>query len=182
MSDCYCCKTSSKQLPSGVGIAGTPLAACKRCGSFSCGCHGHRDASVPEFVCVLCDPSLLTSSALQLDDSSAAPSIITTIGIRTVWRYPEFPFDSLEDFIARRPLYGAKLHRSMRNARIDFSKAANDLVANQLREIENIEARKLLAAAGVIVKYIYRGGYPDDLPSALKFLARNLQENQEGTL
>ncbi len=45
-----------------VGSPDTVVAACRKCGSLTCGWHGILNNS-PKFLCVLCDADLLASSA-----------------------------------------------------------------------------------------------------------------------
>jgi len=59
---CLLCRYKVWMVDTPVGSPDTVVAACRKCGSLTCGWHGILNNS-PKFLCVLCDADLLASSA-----------------------------------------------------------------------------------------------------------------------
>lgn len=102
MCECLVHLTKTAGIPGRA--ASDPIGVCKECGGLACNEHGARDPNVPEFVCVLCDPKLLTVSATRGadeesgdDDSGPGHPSGGTPAARARL------FVSVEDFLSRRP-------------------------------------------------------------------------------
>jgi hypothetical protein len=159
MSSCYSCETKVKHLASGIGTISNPIGCCHICHVLACGYHAHRDASVPEFICVECDPNLLAASAGMMApvDSSIAQELASYY----LFSGPPFRettkdnlFRSVNDFIERRPRYGdeflGKLHQVHFTSQPWEVSEGPGRAALQLPE----ESKDLLAAA-VALSHFY---------------------------
>lgn len=142
---CHSCVTGQGTISGSIGQTDEPFATCRTCGIFSCGHHGYRDKSVPAFICVQCDPALVTASA------GYAPS-----GSSDGRFPPGLLFESLEEFKRRRPGYGDDVFASIDSA-ITAITAWNDPRWWSLdRPPSNLppEKLRLLVAAGVLLRKI----------------------------
>ena len=153
---CHACLTGVKTLVLGVGSAGEPLGCCRRCHALACGYHAHRDAGIPEYICVECDPNLLAASA----GAGAPPDNPLRDELVSYYFPPEYgsflqssrPFRSLEDFLERRPGYGGQWVGKVRNLVLDPWKA-NDTRMRAVVELPQRSKELLMAAAAISQLY-----------------------------
>jgi hypothetical protein len=76
-TDCQACLAGEPTMGAPKGTKGQPSGACRNCSAFICEHHGQRDAGVPEFRCVQCDPKLLKASAVVIAQGTAGPDSAT---------------------------------------------------------------------------------------------------------
>ena len=157
LTSCQACAANIGRLTSGIGTLGMGIGACVNCHSVTCGWHGHRDANVPEFICVQCDPSILAASAAFLSD---APDDSIASAARTYFRYPSVGLwlvQSVEEFIERRPGYGVSFFADLQ-PRFDSGRSdvPGQLVAAAIRIISVLEIPDS-AAPHSLVELLRRG-------------------------
>jgi len=152
---CFLCETNVGQLSGGIGQADQPLGCCNSCHSFACGLHAHRDRNVPEYICVLCDPSLLAASAVVLDGAQDVSPAFQ----RIVYRADLGPyslemrrFADFNDFLQRRPNYPRSLFDEIRDLqkRLYTQKERREEMLHALSRL-SLEAQHLFLAAGLIL-------------------------------
>ena len=110
---CQACEAGIGVLPHGTGTKGNPFGVCSNCDSMTCGHHGHRDAHVPEFMCVECDPKLLAASAAVVAGGTVVTQKQGGTDLQTMlggYRKHALPEDvwvvrSPSEFLQRRPGY-----------------------------------------------------------------------------
>lgn len=106
---CQACVAGFGVVQRPIGDRGEAIGTCANCHSHACGYHGHRDANVPEFICVECDPSLLVASAAMLvRRGGGQPSPGLDAAARTYHRYPtegSWVVASVEEWAGRRATY-----------------------------------------------------------------------------
>lgn len=117
MATCEACAAGIGTMPNPIGDHGEGIGTCMNCHSHACGDHGHRDANVPEFICVECDPSLLVASAAVLGRDQGLPTPASLdAAARTYHRYPEsgpWVVRSVEEWQTRHGGYGRGLAQSV---------------------------------------------------------------------
>ena len=175
---CYPCKTKVATLSVSWATKNDPVGCCKLCHVLACGLHGTRVASGPTFICVECQPSLLTASAASLvDNKDNTMQFLTELFsmIPKEWLYKSF-----EDFKKKNPDFD-KWVEGAENSQInwetwpyynEFKEAFQDATAN---------ITQLLVAAALIVKKLYNGKFPDDYPDFLILLSQSLDDNNLNT-
>jgi hypothetical protein len=62
---CYCCVIGCGTISDPPGQEGDVLGTCYICHVHACGAHGDRSADDAQFICALCEKTLLTASAFQ---------------------------------------------------------------------------------------------------------------------
>lgn len=153
-ANCYACLVTNQTLQQPKGSLNEAIGCCRNCNSLICGHHGHRDPNVPEFICVLCDPSLLVASAVTL----GAPNNKKLANLKNLYHSQDIPkelwiINSLEDFERRRPNYGKDFFEHVSKMaivkiNIDF------FMSEELQLIKTIIKKKtqLIAAAFHIIE------------------------------
>jgi hypothetical protein len=127
-TDCQACLAGEPTMGAPKGTKGQPSGACRNCSAFICEHHGQRDAGVPEFRCVQCDPKLLKASAVVIAQGTAGPDSATpqlrtaALGYQEYRTRPDAPahwaIQSVEDFWARRSAYGPDLMHEFADTRL----------------------------------------------------------------
>lgn len=168
MVNCYPCTAKVKLLASGIGTKGDPIGCCRVCHVLACGHHAHRDASVPEYICVECDPNLLAASAgaMAPPDNPIADELASYYLFGPAGRINErwHLFRSLDDFWVRRPRYGEQLIGKIQNLHLSSAPwEVQDARAKAALELPS-ESQALLVAA-IVISEIYR---LDSSPKLLK--------------
>lgn len=124
MSECLAHLDGRSGVIPGRNASTEPVGACKRCGAFACVGHGQRDPSGPEFVCVLCDVTLLsTSAAVGISGESLTDESAAVVAGMTARQSLEVirPVGSVQEFLERRPAYPiAWLYREINDLRIEI--------------------------------------------------------------
>jgi len=155
MASCYPCTMNAKLLASGVGLAGDSIGCCRVCHVLACGHHAHRDAKVPQFICVECDPKLLAASA-----GANLPPDNPLAGELRFYNFQEdfrafaagYLFRSLEEFIERRPRYGEDFVSRVRQVHFTSEPwVARDEVGRTVLGLPR-ESQDLLIAAMLLVE------------------------------
>ena len=166
-TECWACLTAVATLRAGLGTTGDPSGCCRNCHALACGHHGQRDASVPEFVCVECDPALLAASAAAIagpavgpapggSGSAAAMTLLRELDRTgrahdTAERREGAPhFRSLHDFIARRPNYGHDVLGQLADAPEPPRRALDILGLDAIGRVP--EAARMLVGAAMLVQ------------------------------
>jgi hypothetical protein len=62
---CYCCVIGCGTIFEPPGDEGDVLGSCYNCHIHACGAHADRSADDAQFLCALCEPTLLTASAFK---------------------------------------------------------------------------------------------------------------------
>jgi hypothetical protein len=150
-ANCQACVVKVGTLHTPVGNLGEPFGACRNCSAFACGHHGHRDFHVPEFMCVECDPRLLSASAAAITPGArqgGGPQVQAMLaGYHLSALPPErWAITSLAEFQRRRPRYNPSLLESA--SRAPWSP---QWMGPEFREPPN-PMRELLVLAGLITK------------------------------
>ena len=100
---CFICNSGTSRLIPGL-LAGYVLGSCQKCSILACSGHAQRDPNHPRWICVLCDPTLLTAAGIAASrsvfDGSVLTSLISPALVQEGANYP-----SVEVFIQRRPAY-----------------------------------------------------------------------------
>ncbi|MEU6696939.1 hypothetical protein [Pseudonocardia sp. NPDC046786] len=138
---CYLCNTGCARLTSNIS-GGDRIASgcCKNCHAFSCGHHAMRDAEVPEYRCIECDPAMLAASArVASPDEIGAPelssepaSVIDAVAAGCEqWRSGRDPADwaitDIDDFRRRRPGYGDEFFADLERVQVSFTQEFSSL-------------------------------------------------------
>lgn len=179
---CWACLTGVASVPIRSGTVGDPLGSCRNCQAFACHGHGHRDPTIPEFICVECDPSLLAASAgaqLRPDNPAQAPLVagyrppqILIPGGVTIVFLVEWIVRGPEDFFRRRPGYPTNLLEHLPNRRFNLDQPwENDQLRRALTDVPRTVTQLALLAA-VMAEFL--GLSPERLTAALRDLRRNL--------
>ncbi len=159
-ADCQAClKGVPTRANPKEGNRNDPMGTCYNCHSLACPYHGHRDGTVPEFICVECDPSLLSASAastMRTMTTRVPPILLIAASTYHLFQAPpeRWRVDSLEQFVQRRPYsYGEDFLEGARDAGHSF---VQEWRARRLRDILDIptETRDLLVAAGYIMRVL----------------------------
>jgi hypothetical protein len=78
---CYCCVIKCAQIHDPLGDEGDVLGACYLCHVHACGHHADRSADDAQYLCVLCEKTLLTASSfLRTRDSDYTRSLLARTG------------------------------------------------------------------------------------------------------
>lgn len=97
MTECYHCRNGTHTIPG--QFAGAPEGICLKCHVAACRGHAGRDPNYPRWVCVICDSTLLTASAIQ---ASGSTTILTQLVSSAILRDKGL-YQNLEAFIEARP-------------------------------------------------------------------------------
>lgn len=147
---CYACQSGAKTIS---GSSGTDvLGSCKICCILTCSGHAQRDSFYPRWICVLCDPTLLTAAGIaasaNLSNESILASLISSAIVQEGARY-----SSVEVFLEQRPAYralvsSAELERVVNVAPRIFTTNETEPFWFGL----SIEGKRLVAAAIILVQ------------------------------
>jgi hypothetical protein len=175
-ADCYPCKTGSAKLAVKNFNANEPVGCCKHCHVLACGLHGTRIASGPIFVCVDCVPTILTTSAASLltNKDRALKYLGDLIGLIP----PEWVYESLEEFRKKNPDYREWVKHADEKV-IDWQKWKPGSDFRQMFEDSNADALRLLVAAGLIIRKLYRKNPPSDYPEDLVILSNAIVDGDD---
>jgi hypothetical protein len=173
-AQCYPCKTKVGTLSVSWGIANEPVGCCKICHVLACGLHGTRVKSGPTFVCVECQPSLLTASAATLvtnmdNTIQYLKSLIESIP-------KEWLYKSLEDFIKKNPDY-QKWIEGVENYTINWETWNFYDEFRALFQNSGFVVQQLLISAALILKNLYKGDLPDDYSQDFILLRQSINDN-----
>ena len=158
---CQACTSTIATLPRPLGKTDEPLGSCISCHSLTCGHHGQRDLNKAHFMCVECDQTLLSASAVvssggAASDASATSGTIAEASTATFFAVnppDSWRVASLAEFLRRRPRYG-DLFDSLRTEHRQLAGAAFAHLMNNARQPTD-ESVELLAAAALLGKVLY---------------------------
>jgi hypothetical protein len=173
-AQCYPCKTTVATLSVSWGTPNDPVGCCKICHVLVCGLHGTRIKSGPTFVCVECQPSLLTVSAASLvKDRDNTIQYLKSL-IKTIPE--EWLYKSLDDFIKKNPDY-QKWIESVENYTVNWETwNVNDEFRVYFQHSQ-FRVHQLLIAAALIIKNLYEDDFPNDYPPDLILLCQSINDN-----
>ena len=101
-TECYACHSGTGIIP---GTSATNvLGSCKICCILTCSRHAQRDPHYPRWICVLCDPTLLTGAAIATSENLANESILASL-ISSAIVQEGARYRSVEVFLEQRPAY-----------------------------------------------------------------------------
>ena len=173
---CFICNSGTSRLIPGL-LAGYVLGSCQKCSILACSGHAQRDPNHPRWICVLCDPTLLTAAGIAASRHVADVSFLTSlISPALVQEGADYP--SLEVFIQRRPAY-------MRIRLTERLAYVLDLAPQQFSSMEteeiwyglSDEGKRLVGAAIALVQILKIS--EDNLIEALRILIHTWRSSKQ---
>ena len=102
---CYCCVINCAQIHDPLGNEGDMLGACYLCHAHACGHHADRSADDAQYLCVLCEKTLLTASSfLRTRNSDYTRNLLAQTGNeRLLTLRREYAFRNVRQFARLHP-------------------------------------------------------------------------------
>jgi len=142
---CYFCQTGTQLIPG--HNRGDPLGVCLKCHVMACRGHAARDRNYPRWVCVVCDTSLLTASAVR---AGGATSVLSQL-ISSALLRGEGLFPNLNAFLDAQPEMRWVLEDVERTLLEGDHRFRQNATAGMWQSLTP-DARRMVAAAIVIVR------------------------------
>jgi uncharacterized protein YfdQ (DUF2303 family) len=168
---CLVCLVTGKSVRSPLGNLNEPLGCCKSCHSLVCGHHGQRNPGGPDFLCVLCVPSLAASTASTMVD----PTTKILVQLRDFFNRntqiipAEWIDNESLDYFEKWSSADHNLIRLAKRTKFYFKQNATQDVRNTMQEIEKSQKAKTLLALACWMIWIYE--IPrESLPESLQII------------
>jgi len=145
---CYVCDQDVLSIPA-FSATGCPQGTCSHCHVWACDGHAQRDPNRLAFVCVLCDPQLLTASA-AISQGASRP---LAKRFSTDWGNgdAELLVKTFQEFLERRPKYQGWLEEVVEERLSDAAHQMKSSGTGPLWDGDNLEAERLFFGAIAIV-------------------------------
>lgn len=142
---CYCCVINCAEIHDPLGDEGDVLGACYLCHVHACGHHADRSADDAQYLCVLCEKTLLTASSfLRTRDSDYTRNLLAQTGNeRLLTLRREYAFRNVRQFARLHPRVWEVIAATPQWNRED---ATGSLLPRAV-ELLNTEEREMLLAA-----------------------------------
>jgi hypothetical protein len=145
---CYACDSEVLPIPA-FSATNRPQGTCWRCHVLACDGHAQRDPNRLRFVCVLCDPQLLTASA-AINQGASRP---LAQRFSADWGNGDVDLlvNTFQEFLERRPKYQGWLDEVVEARLNDGTRQMKSSGTGPLWNGSNPEAERLyLAAIGIV--------------------------------
>jgi hypothetical protein len=147
-ANCYVCEDEIAPIPT-FSASNSPQGTCWRCHVLACRGHAQRDPNRLRFVCVLCDPQLLTASA-AINQGASRP---LAQRFAADWGHGDLDMlvNTFQEFLERRPKYQGWLDEAVDAKLHDAGHQMKASSTGPLWIGSNPEAERLFLAAIAIV-------------------------------
>ncbi len=178
---CLVCLVTGKSIGNPLGNLNEPLGCCKSCHSLVCGHHGQRNISGhgPDFLCILCVPSLVASTASAIVD----PTTKILVQLRDFFNRNAqlIPVEWIEneslDYFGRWSNAEHDLIRLAKRTKFSFDGAPQE-VRDTMKEIEKSPRAKTLLALACWMIWIYVIPH-ENLPEFLQIIMDTVRFSED---
>lgn len=142
---CYCCVINCAQIHDPLGNEGDVLGTCYVCHVHACGHHADRSADDAQYLCMLCEKTLLTASSfLRTRDSDYTRNLLARAGNeRLLTLRREYAFRNVREFARLHPRVWENIAATPQWNREEATRNLSQGVVEML----NTEEREMLLAA-----------------------------------